>query len=455
MSSFIENAESTFKKSSEFLLNQVKGHEELNLSFSGESTDYLRWNQSKIRQSTHVDQAYLNLQFQDQGRKITFETALTQNWNQDQETLSHLLQRAREEIKVLPADPFIVALENRGSSKKHHEGHLPSHQQAIEEISDLTKDVDFVGLFASGPVIKASANSRGQKHWFSTENFFMDFSLFTKNVDGENKAVKGVYADSNWSKEKFKLQLMNAKNQISLLRKKSTAMKPGSYKVYLAPGATAEICNIISWNAMSYSAYKNGNSAFAKLADGKVTLSPKLTLKENFRLGMAPQFNANGEMAPDELSLIENGQLKNMLVSERASREYGVPSNGAEFHSFGYEPLRSPEIIGGSLKESDVLKELGTGVYLSNLHYLNWSEVAQARVTGMTRYACFWVERGEIVGPIQDMRFDVSLFDLLGADLQDLTVEQHVDPAVSTYFAREVGGKKVPGILANNFKFTL
>ena len=28
----------------------------------------------------------------------------------------------------------------------------------------------------------------------------------------------------------------------------------------------------------------------------------------------------------------------------------------------------------GLLREQDVLKELGTGLYLSNLHYLNWSD---------------------------------------------------------------------------------
>ena len=29
----------------------------------------------------------------------------------------------------------------------------------------------------------------------------------------------------------------------------------------------------------------------------------------------------------------------------------------------------------------------------------------------MTRYACFWVEGGEVVGPIKDMRWDESLYD--------------------------------------------
>jgi predicted Zn-dependent protease len=43
------------------------------------------------------------------------------------------------------------------------------------------------------------------------------------------------------------------------------------------------------------------------------------------------------------------------------------------------------------------LKTLGTGVYISDLHYLNYSDRQACRMTGMTRFACLWVEDGELV----------------------------------------------------------
>lgn len=113
------------------------------------------------------------------------------------------------------------------------------------------------------------------------------------------------------------------------------------------------------------------------------------------------------------------------------------------------------EILPGTLRREDILKELGTGLYLSNLHYLNWSDRLNARITGMTRYACFWVENGEIVAPIEDLRFDESLYDCLGANLLNITDFEEVDPMVSTYESRAFGGKKVPGMLIKDFKFTL
>ncbi len=40
-------------------------------------------------------------------------------------------------------------------------------------------------------------------------------------------------------------------------------------------------------------------------------------------------------------------------------------------------------------------------------------------ITGMTRYACFWVEKGEIVAPIENLRFDDYLYRFLGEGLID------------------------------------
>ena len=73
----------------------------------------------------------------------------------------------------------------------------------------------------------------------------------------------------------------------------------------------------------------------------------------------------------------------------------------------------------------------------------------------MTRFACFWVENGDIVAPINDMRFDVSLYDIWGDGLIDLTDFQNVSVNNLTYGSREFGGEKLPGMLIKDFKFTL
>ncbi|HQG39409.1 MAG TPA: metallopeptidase TldD-related protein, partial [Spirochaetales bacterium] len=187
------------------------------------------------------------------------------------------------------------------------------------------------------------------------------------------------------------------------------------------------------------------------LKEGRESLSPLFTLTQDFSLGVEPRFNEFGELAPLKLTLIEKGKLVNTLVSSRSSKEYGTPSNAAPQG----ESLRSPVIAGGTLPEADALKALGTGIYVSNFHYLNWSDPQAARITGMTRFACLWVENGTIVGPIKDMRFDESIYNFLGAELEAVTKEQHLIVNSETYEGRSLGGSLIPGFLVKNFKFTL
>ena len=109
----------------------------------------------------------------------------------------------------------------------------------------------------------------------------------------------------------------------------------------------------------------------------------------------------------------------------------------------------------GKLKYDDTIKELNTGLYLSNLHYLNWSDRIGGRITGMTRYACFWVDNGDIVAPIENMRFDVSIYNFLGKRLVAVTDNADYIPEVGTYEGRFPGGTTAPGIVIDGFQLTL
>ena len=92
-----------------------------------------------------------------------------------------------------------------------------------------------------------------------------------------------------------------------------------------------------------------------------------------------------------------------------------------------------PYRAAGALPDAEILKQLGTGLYISNLWYLNYSDQPGARMTGMTRFATFWVENGEIQAPVSTMRFDDSAYSLLGSQLEALTEERELMLSASTY----------------------
>ena len=109
----------------------------------------------------------------------------------------------------------------------------------------------------------------------------------------------------------------------------------------------------------------------------------------------------------------------------------------------------------GSLAQADILKQLGTGLYISNLWYLNYSDQPAARLTGMTRFATFWVENGEIKAPVSTMRFDDSVYHLLGSQLEALTAERELRLSASTYGACNTSSSLLPGALVKRLTLTL
>jgi predicted Zn-dependent protease len=435
-----------FQQLAKILFSKLNSDESLSLGLHAENTKFLRFNQSKIRQATTLEQIMveLNLQWQQKDSKRTIFLGLDAKENLV--SLTQALELLRLELQSLPIDPYFVAHEYGEPSKTVTKGQFLSESEFESMALQSFAGLDLAGLYCEGPIVKAMMNSKGLDHWFQNETFFFDYSLFA----GE-KASKGGYAGLNFNTEEFLQGLNKTKTFLELLKKPSIKVEPGQYRTYLAPAAFHEMTSLLNWGAFSYGAVKRSQSSLTRLFQNEAKLSPILTIEENFERGLVPSFNDMGELSPPKISLIEHGVGKELLVSSRSAVEYQTKSNGAA----AQESFRSLKVQTGNLNEEDALKELGTGLYLSNLHYLNYSDMPGGRITGMTRYACFWVENGEIQGPIQDLRFDESLYQALGEKLVALTSKAEIFPSTSTYYARDVGAQEVPGALIDGFTFTL
>ena len=89
-----------------------------------------------------------------------------------------------------------------------------------------------------------------------------------------------------------------------------------------------------------------------------------------------------------------------------------MPTNGAN----DYEYPESLSIEPGTIATDSVDEALGTGLFVGNLWYTNFSDQAACRTTGMTRFATFWMDDGDIVAPVNVLRFDDTAYNLLGDD---------------------------------------
>jgi len=443
----LDGLEAEFSDLTEAIAAHLLPEEQFTLGLNAEQSQFVRFNRARVRQAGTVIDCQVRLTLMANQRTASWQFPLTGHWDADWAIAADALADLRADLPHLPIDPYQVLPSGNATSREVHQGRLLDPNLVVEAVLPAVDGLDFTGIYAGGRMLQAYADSVGQRHWFATESFSLDYSLFT--ADGQ--AVKGTIAGSEWDAVAYAAKLVDSRQQLERLARPPKPIPKGGYRVYLAPTALADIVAMFSWGGVSEASLQQGESALGALQRGDRTLSPQFTLRENFAFGLVPRFNHLGEIAPVALTIIDQGKLVNTLVNSRTAKEYGKIANGAN----SAESLRSPEVLPGSLPAADVLKALDTGLYLSNLHYLNWSDRPRGRITGMTRYACFWVEQGEIASPIENLRFDESLYRCLGDHLIALTQEVEFIPNVDTYERRSLGGVRVPGALVEDFTFTL
>jgi len=436
-----------FSKLNSYLFSILKKNELIITNFSGENSQFIRLNNSKVRQTGIVDDINFSITLLLNNRKSSVSLTLTGKKEADLLLLESYLNKLRDDINNIPEDSFMVYPVLSESSKEIYSGNLLDFETAADQLVPIMNGVDLTGIWASGRIFSGNANSLGLEHWFETDTFSLDYSLITPS----KKMVKACFAGTNWNQNEYEEYVIDSKKKLKLMNKKPINIKPGEYRTYIAPTGVSDLIDMFSWGGISEAAIQQGDSSLIMLKNLEKKLSPCFSLTEDFSKGMVPRFNGTGEIAPEKLPLIIAGSLKNTLVSSRTEKEYKVKTNYASSD----ESLRAPLMSPGNLNETDVISNIDKGVYLSNLHYLNWSDRIGGRITGMTRYACFWVEDGEIIAPIENMRFDDTIYNIFGEHLEDTTDRVHFIPNIETYEGRSLGGIYCPGILLSSFSLTL
>ncbi len=426
----------------------LSGTEIYTCHFAAEDSDFVRLNRSAIRQAGSVAQRLLTCELIEGRRHASGELTLSGDLALDRPRLARCIEHLREQLPHLPEDPHLLYATEVQSSEHLGENRLPEDSGAIvSAVLNAGRGHDLVGLYAAGSIHHGFANSFGQRNWFSTCTCNLDWSLYVE----ADKAVKSRYAGFVWDPAEFSHKMDAAKAQVAGLSKPARTISPGEYRVYLAPAALAEIVELLSWTGFGLKDHRTKQTSLLKMLEEGLMLSPQVTLQENTADGVAANFQAAGFLKPDRVTLIQAGALGECLVSPRSAQEYGVPPNGAS----NWEMPASLDLAAGTLPEREVLRQLDTGVYITNLWYLNYSDRSACRMTGLTRFATFWVEHGELQAPLSVMRFDETLYRLLGKQLLGLTAERDflLDP--STYHARSTASFRGPGALVEAFRFTL
>jgi predicted Zn-dependent protease len=441
-----KNQATHFKALVAWLQDALREPEQFTLSYAAEASEFIRFNHAQVRQAGQVQQASLGFKLIDNGRHADLDITLAGDLEVDQQRLAEGLQQLRDTLPLLPKDPYLLLNHNAWQTRDVQEHPLPGSEQVVAEIGRAAAGLDLVGFYAAGPISRGFASSSGAFGWHQANSFNFDFSLFHAN----GEAVKASYAGHAWNSEDFARRFEQARQQLEFLGRPLRTLAPGQYRAYLAPAALEEIMGMLSWGGFSAQAIASKHSPLQKLYAGDARLSPLVSLGEQVSGSLSPAFSDEGYPRSD-LALIAQGAAGDQLINSRSAAEYGLTTNGAD----AGESPSALNMAPGQLPQEEVLRQLGTGLYISNLWYLNYSDQPAARLTGMTRFATFWVEDGQIQAPVSTMRFDDSVYSLLGTQLEALTRERELILSASTYSQRQTGSMELPGALISRLTLTL
>lgn len=416
------------------------------LSLRAERSSFARLNNARVRQAGDVAQDVATLTLIRGARHASATVTLTGRAEDDAAMLAARLGELRELAAALPEDPHLLYCTDPRESAVVEPDTLPDARDAVATILALGAGHDLVGHFASGALHRGFASSLGHRLWHTSHSFHLDFSLYAER----DKAAKSLYAGTRFDPGALEAKVARAAAQVEVLRRPERRVDPGRYRVFLTPAALTEILGLLAYGAFGVKSHRTKQTPLLRMLDGGAALDPRVSLIEDAASGVAPGFSSSGFARPARVALVSEGRLAGALVSPRSAKEYGLTPNAAST-----ERPSSLAMGAGDLAERDVLSRLGTGVYVTDTWYTNYSDLAAARITGMTRFATTWVEGGEMVAPLAVMRFDDSLYRMLGSELEALTAEREWMLDGGTYFERSTDSFLLPGALLSSMLFTL
>jgi predicted Zn-dependent protease len=426
----------------------VAGDEVFTCELRGEDSTFIRFNHGRVGQAGRVRQLQIEVDLIAGRRHAIGTVSLSGEADADLTRLRDLFGHLRGVASATEEDPFLsYNTDPDASSERTASAVLPAGGEVVAVVAQHAGNRDLVGIYAGGDLQRGFANSLGQMNWHSAQSFHFDWSLF----DRHGRAAKASYAGVEWCEEALVHRMAMAREDVARLSQPGRILRPGMYRVYLAPAAVAEIMSILAWDGFGLRGKMTRSSPLLRLHRGDAVLATNIHLTEDIAAGAAPAFERAGFPRPDRVALIQGGRYAASLASPRSAIEFGAESNGAD----GDEVPQSLDMAGGELDAEHIAASLHTGLLVSNLWYLNFSERASCRATGMTRFATLWVEDGRVQGPVDAMRFDESIYRILGTKLVGLTRQRDWIADPDTYGWRSCRTARLPGVLVDDVAFTL
>ncbi|MEI7742575.1 MAG: metallopeptidase TldD-related protein [Chloroflexota bacterium] len=223
-------------------------------------------------------------------------------------------------------------------------------------------------------------------------------------------------------------------------------LAPGDYPVVLHHYAVVDLLDMMGYLGFSALAVQEDRSFWEP---GKQVASPLVTITDDGRdpAGLPAGFDAEG-VPKQRLSLLDAGVCRDLPYDAATAAKAGRTSTGHGLpapNTWGPFPTNMV-MAPGTASLEELVGGLDRGLLVTRFHYTNPVHGKKVVITGMTRDGTFLVEKGEIVGPVRNLRFTMSYLDAL-ANVEAVSAERRC-------LRGFLGGSVVPSVRLSSFSFT-
>jgi predicted Zn-dependent protease len=218
----------------------------------------------------------------------------------------------------------------------------------------------------------------------------------------------------------------------------------GRYETLLPPTAVADLLIYQLWSAGARDAAE-GRTVFSKPGGGTrigERLSPlPLTLRSDpYAPGLECAPFVLAHASDDDASVFDNGLAVSATdwVADGELRQLSTTRHSAALTELPVAPAGGNLILdGGSGRTLDeMVADTGRGLLLTCLWYIREVDPATLLLTGLTRDGVYLVEDGEVVGEVNNFRFNESPVDLLGRATEAGRTEKTLPREWGDWFTR-------------------
>ena len=300
--------------------------------------------------------------------------------------------------EYIPVDAALPAGVNFGPAER-----AKMARQSID-VSDKMKTVGS-GYIPKTHQTTCSANSKGLFAYYQVAE--TSFILTCRTADGLGSGWAGTTGIKDPSTIDAE-ELTRIASEKAVKSRGAKALEPGRYTVILEPRANARFLSLMTglFNAQSAESpfnrtYFSGKEpGTSKL--GEKVFSESLTLRSdigNAILRQSPIANDGTPLA--DVTWVEKGVLKNLAYSGAYARRQKKPVTPASLNN-------SLVMEGTDMSVDDIIKTTRRGLLVTFFWYIRGVDNDTLLNTGMTRDGLFLIENGEIAGPVQNFRWNMS-----------------------------------------------